>query len=101
MPMIKKLDCWEYMECGREPGGSNADDSGVCPSSITTKYDGINGGMNAGRFCWPVAGTVCNGDLQGTFAAKIKDCLKCPFFLAVARQEGKSLVFVQQGVKKR
>jgi len=99
--MTEKMNCWEYMECGREPGGSNANKLGICPSSIASKYDGINGGKYAGRFCWPVAGTFCNGDLQGTFAEKIKDCLKCPFFLSVAQQEGKSLVFTKEGAKSR
>lgn len=93
--MEEKKNCWEYMECGREPGGRNADELGVCPASTTLSYDGINGGKRAGRFCWSVAGTFCNDDIQGTFAAKIKDCLKCSFFLNVARQEGKSLVFIK------
>ncbi|HET6443816.1 MAG TPA: hypothetical protein VFI27_04470 [candidate division Zixibacteria bacterium] len=99
--MVEKLNCWEFMECGREPGGFNVDEGGICRSSIASRYDGINGGKWAGRFCWPVAGTNCNGDLQGTFAEKIKDCLKCPFFLTVAREEGKSLVFIKQGANKR
>ncbi len=99
--MIKKICCWEYMECGREPGGSNADEFGICPSSIASRYDGINGGTNAGRYCWPVAGTFCNGDLQGTFAAKIMDCLRCPFFTTVVREEGEAFIFMKQGSRSR
>lgn len=96
--MEEKKNCWEYMACGREPGGRNAKELGVCPASVALLYDGTNGGTNAGRFCWLVAGTFCNGAAQGTFAAKVKDCLKCPFFMVVAREEGESLVFVKQRV---
>jgi hypothetical protein len=94
--MEEKKNCWEYMECGREPGGKNADELGICPASTALLYDGINGGARAGRFCWPVAGTFCNGELQGTFAVKLKDRLKCPFFMTVAREEGSSLDFAKQ-----
>jgi hypothetical protein len=94
--MAEKKNCWEYMECGREPGGSNADKLGICPASTALKFDGINDGKFAGRFCWHVAGTFCDTVVQGTFAAKIKDCLKCPFFLNVVRQEGKSLIFIKE-----
>jgi hypothetical protein len=93
---VEKKNCWEYMDCGREPGGRNAEELGICRASIALEFDGINRGKCAGRYCWPVAGTFCNGELQGTFAAKIKDCLKCPFFLSVARQEGDTFVFIKQ-----
>lgn len=97
--MEEKENCWEYMKCGREPGGINADVLGICPTSIALKYDGINGGKCAGRYCWFVAGTFCHDEIQGTFAAKIKNCIKCPFFMMVAQQEGKTLVFTKQGFK--
>ncbi len=93
--MEEKKNCWEYMQCGREPGGSNADELGICPVTVAFLYDGINGGKIAGRFCWPVAGTFCNGNIQGIFAIKLKDCLKCPFFKIVAREEGKSFIFIK------
>ncbi len=85
------------MKCGREPGGENEERLGICPAPIAIKHDGINGGRSAGRFCWPVAGTFCNGQIQGTFAAKLKDCLKCPFLILVARQEDESIVFMKYG----
>ncbi len=93
--MEEKKHCWEFMECGREPGGRNADELGICPASTALRFDKINHGKCAGRFCWFVAGTLCNGIVQGTFAAKTKNCIKCPFFLAVAQQEGKSFVFIK------
>jgi hypothetical protein len=84
------------MECGREPGGSNSEVLGICPASTELRFDGINDSNFAGRFYWQVAGTFCDTVVQGTFAAKIKDCLKCPFFLIVVRQEGKSLIFIKE-----
>ena len=30
-----------------------------------------------GRICWAVAGTFCEGKVQGTFAQKYADCRKC------------------------
>jgi hypothetical protein len=91
--MAEKQNCWESMECGRQPGGVNTAELGICPASTALVYNGINGGSNAGRFCWSVAGTFCNGDVQGTFAAKLKNCLKCPFFLKVVREQGEAIIF--------
>jgi hypothetical protein len=95
--MNQKLNCWEFMDCGRQPGGKHTGELGVCPAASETKVDGINGGKNAGRFCWYIAGTFCSGKVQGTFAAKFEDCLKCPFLREVLRQEGESLVFMAMG----
>ncbi|MHB8781642.1 MAG: two-CW domain-containing protein [Candidatus Geothermincolia bacterium] len=77
---MPKLNCWEFMECGRETGGVNSDELGVCPATVTTEYDGMHGGKNAGRACWMVAGTFCRGIIQGTFAKKYGDCRVCEFY---------------------
>jgi hypothetical protein len=29
----KKLTCWEYMQCEREPGGRKAEAAGICPAA--------------------------------------------------------------------
>ncbi len=85
---MKRQNCWEYMKCGRQPGGDNAADLGVCPAADDSSYDGINCGKNAGRFCWAVAGTFCGGNVQGTFADKRESCLSCGFFNKVRAEEG-------------
>jgi len=85
---MKKQNCWEYMKCGRQPGGDNAGELGVCPAADDRSYDGINCGRNAGRFCWAVAGTFCGGKVQGTFADKRESCLSCGFFNKVRAEEG-------------
>lgn len=76
------------MACGREPGGSKVQELGICPAATVEGLDGINGGKNGGRVCWTVAGTFCDGHVQGTYAVKILTCIKCPFFEKVKIEEG-------------
>jgi hypothetical protein len=76
------------MKCGREPGGKKAKERGVCPAATDERLDGVHGGKNAGRACWVVAGTFCEGMVQGTFAQKYQDCSACPFYKQVRKEEG-------------
>ncbi|NJD55849.1 MAG: hypothetical protein FIA94_05515 [Nitrospirae bacterium] len=77
------------MECGREPGGKYARELGVCPAAVEERLDSVHGGKKAGRACWVIAGTFCEGDVQGTFAMKYRDCTSCRFFRLVRAEEGK------------
>ncbi len=86
--MKKKLNCWEYNDCGREPGGKNTKEFGVCPAAADKTFDGINSGQCAGRFCWAVAGTFCDGKHQGTYIDKQASCQECDFFKTVLAEEG-------------
>ncbi len=95
--MAKKLNCWEYKKCGREPGGERVNEMGVCPASIDSSADGLNGGKNAGRICWAVAGTFCGGEVQGTFAQKELTCMNCDFFKLVREQEGMRFRILKPG----
>jgi len=83
----KRFNCWEFKKCGREPGGSCIHDLGICPATTTEKLNGLHGGTNAGRACWFVVGTLCNGDIQGTYAKKYKSCIFCDFFKMVKEEE--------------
>lgn len=85
--MTKKANCWEDEKCGREPGGFNVGEHGVCPAATDRGRDGINSGKNAGRICWTVAGTLCRGEVQGSMAQKEVTCLNCSFFKAVKAEE--------------
>jgi hypothetical protein len=85
-----KQNCWEFQKCGREPGGENVADRGICHASTEEKLDGIHGGKNAGRTCWAVAGTMCDGVPQGTFAKKIGICNNCDFYRKVRTEEGEN-----------
>lgn len=87
-----KRNCWEVMKCGREPGGENADELGVCPAAVFDRLDGAHGGKNAGRVCWVVAGTMCGGEVHGSFAIKCQDCRKCEFYQAVREEEGEDFL---------
>lgn len=86
----KKINCWEYMGCERQPGGRKVSDSGVCPAAVDESFDGINYGKNAGRICWAMAGTCCGGEVQGTFAEKRDSCTGCEFYQMVQEEEATS-----------
>ncbi len=87
----KPINCWQYKGCGREPGGSNVRELGVCPAATEKSMDGIHRGDNAGRSCWIIAGTYCGGKVQGSYALKSANCAKCDFFNLVLAEEKTSL----------
>lgn len=85
--MLKK-NCWEYKQCGRQPGGEKTGELGVCPVSTQRQAHSINSGINGGRACWAIEGTLCGGKVQGTFAQKMGNCMECDFYNLVRREEG-------------
>jgi hypothetical protein len=85
--VMKKLNCWEFKQCGREAGGAQAREFGVCPATKEQRLDGVHGGSQAGRSCWVLAGTLCGGQVQGTFAQKYRNCEICDFYKTVKREE--------------
>lgn len=87
----KKLNCWEFMQCGREKGGEKATELGVCPAATDMVLHQVHGGQNCGRACWVMEGTLCAATVQGHFVKKIKKCILCGFFHYVEAQEGKKL----------
>ena len=84
-------NCWEVKKCGREPGGSKVAELGVCPAATEFKLNRVNSGKNGGRSCWIVAGTLCGGKVQGSFAQKLANCMDCEFYKDVQTEEGKNL----------
>ena len=86
--MAPAQNCWEFMQCGREPGGAKVAELGVCPAATHTISDGMNGGSNGGRICWAVAGTLCDRTVRGTYAQKRTSCITCEFFTKVMREQG-------------
>lgn len=87
-----RMNCWQFEECGREPGGKNARVLGVCPAAMERKTDGLNQGTNGGRVCWAIAGTLCGGKVQGTYAEKLGSCMECDFYSFVRGQQGPEFV---------
>jgi len=86
-----KQNCWDFKKCGRQPGGTRVAELGVCPAATMTRADGMNGGIKGGRICWALAGTLCGGQVQGTFAQKLTNCMACDFYKQVRAQEGAQL----------
>lgn len=89
---MAKLNCWEFKKCGREPGGAKVKDLGVCPAATETRTEGVHGGKCGGRACWAIAGTLCKGQVQGTYAQKGHNCFVCDFYLLVRNEEGKDFL---------
>ncbi len=86
-----KLNCWEYKNCGRYPGGGREKELGVCPVIIHRELTGVHGGTNAGRACWVVAGSLCGGKIQGEYALKLNNCWRCDFMNRVKEEESASM----------
>ena len=84
---MEKMNCWEIKKCGREIGGDRTTEFGICPATSDISSDGINGGKNAGRICWAVAGTFCGDKVQGDFAQKKISCMTCEVFKLVKNEE--------------
>lgn len=87
-----KQNCWDFKRCGRQAGGPGITEMGVCPAATDERLNGVNGGINCGRACWVVAGTLCGGKSQGTYAAKMDTCLSCEFYKRVYEDERTAFV---------
>jgi len=85
---MAKANCWQVKRCGRETNGAKSAELGVCPASTERRVHGVNGGTNGGRGCWAIAGTLCGGSVQGSFASKVSNCMKCDFYQLVSTEEG-------------
>jgi len=69
------------------PGGAHADDRGVCPVATYTVLNNVHGGLNAGRSCWVVTGSLCGDRVQGDEQQKRTACWECAFFKLVQKEE--------------
>ena len=91
---MRKLNCWEFNNCGRAFDATGGDVRTACPASVEAMLDGVHGGLCAGRACWTVSGTVCKGKHMGGYAEKIHSCRRCAFYKEVKKQEGKAFMDV-------
>jgi hypothetical protein len=85
---LSKKNCWEFKKCGRQAGGDKVKELGTCPVSVEHRLHGVHEGDCAGRACWIVAGSYCDGKEQGSFAQKYHNCEICDFYQLVRREEG-------------
>jgi hypothetical protein len=84
--MSAKLNCWEFRNCGMEPGGIFSKIHGECPVPKLMKYDGINGGTGAGRICWTL--NSANSKTGAMICRNNRiSCLHCEFYLRVQGEE--------------
>ena len=82
--MDNKLNCWEFMKCGREEGGIGVDHLGVCPAY-----------PDDGHRCATVVGTFCDL-VQAMYAKKHTGCENCLFYnSAHFDEEAKRAVLAQ------
>lgn len=89
---MRKVNCWEHQLCGRQLGGQKEMELGVCPVSINTKINKVNGGVNGGRYCWNAKDSLCEYQQHGTFAQKQDICLNCEFRNLVKKEEGDNFI---------
>ncbi len=82
------MNCWEVKKCGRQIGGEKVKELGVCPAATEKRANGIHSGLNGGRCCYAIAGTLCGGKMQGSFAQKLSNCMTCDFYKLVMTEEG-------------
>ena len=83
--MARKLNCWEFKNCGREKGGLMVGVLGECPVASGMKFDGVNDGIAAGRACWEVSS--CGGRLSSDQIGQSRACHTCEFYRRVLHEE--------------
>jgi hypothetical protein len=83
----RKLNCWEFEQCGRGPGNGGRGAAGRCAAAFETRTDGVNSGRKGGRACWAVAGTQCSVRPKTASTATEDACLGCLFYLLVMEEE--------------
>lgn len=81
------MNCWEFKLCGREAAGVNSGELGVCPAY-----------PDNGKQCAMVVGTLCGGQVQGTYAKKLSGCQECAFYNS--EHYLRHLSWMKSGVKK-
>nr|MBN2277067.1 hypothetical protein [candidate division Zixibacteria bacterium] len=84
--MSRKLNCWEFRNCGLEPGGVLTGIYGTCKVAQVMKLDGINGGRGAGRACWMVNHSGSHEDHPICRNSR-QSCYLCEFYLRVENEE--------------
>ncbi|XCN75156.1 MAG: two-CW domain-containing protein [Candidatus Electrothrix aestuarii] len=82
-----RMNCWEFKQCGREPGGSNIEKYGSCSVPVSVEHNGINNGKNGGRSCWILREAACEKIMRACRVDEIKECRQCRFHIHVKKSE--------------
>ncbi len=98
---MQRLNCWEFERRGKESCCmKKTGHDGPCPAAHESRTDGINNGINGGRACWAINGTLHSGKAQGAFASKLENCLSCGFYALVQMEEGRDFIPIKEILKK-
>jgi hypothetical protein len=87
------LNCWQFKKCGREPGGKNVLEYGVCLIPVEIGLDGTNNGKNGGRSCWMQREYACEEIMRTCNVQEIRECRQCDFY-KIVKEDIKLLVMV-------
>ncbi|MBU0528900.1 hypothetical protein KKF86_03980 [bacterium] len=87
-----KINCWDFNQCGRQHGGKNVEEFGKCHSVQYKSFNGINGGLFGGRYCWHIAGTFQEDEPTCRHLKNVESCDFCEFYLKVKVEEGENFV---------
>ena len=86
--MKKKLNCWEFMKCGKGPDTAGSNGHDICSVASAVIADGLNGGDNGGRICWVIAENYFKGSIHCSEKRIIHSCYACEFRYLVTMDEG-------------
>jgi len=87
----RKLNCWQFKNCGREKGGLMSKTLGVCPVALAMRCDGQNHGIAGGRVCWTLRNSGNRLTRSGICAAP--SCHTCEFYRRVLYEEAELAQF--------
>lgn len=80
-----RLNCWDFQGCEHGAGGNGGRPEGQCCRAFREEIlDGVNGGLNGGRACWAVAGSLAV-DLGACTCRG--PCVRCRFRKTVFQEE--------------
>ncbi len=91
---MSKKNCWEYNKNCRNVHGAADSRSLPCPSSTMVSLSGLNGGKNAGRICWNIAGSFSGHGIRKIALNDRPSCVRCDFFKLVEAEEGDNFKFL-------
>lgn len=97
---MQRLNCWEFERRGKESCCVKNKGCGTCPAAHESRTDGVNNGINGGRVCWAINGTLSSGKAQGAFASKLENCLSCGFYALVQMEEGRAFMPIKDILNK-
>ena len=85
---MNKLNCWEFMKCGKGPSGNDKGKPNSCPIATESFANTLNGGINGGRICWIIAEACCNNEVKCSDFHRKASCFSCEFRYKVTMEEG-------------